>query len=77
VEISFGALAPKLTVQLKGALPHRELKVFDDVAHAIIDLHIGGILSDGEAHKARRRLLKKIEMRWRKHNEKLAKRHQG
>lgn len=57
--IVFGALAPQLYVQL--SLPRRRLRYLQECADGITTLAIGGLLSDGETHRARRRLMKRIQ----------------
>lgn len=55
IEVSFGALSPKPSEQVKG-LPDK----YDAWADSVTRLVIGGILTDAEAHKARGRLMKRI-----------------
>lgn len=60
--IELGALAPKLSEQLKGSIiPKNELKYFDMDASAISRLHVRGILNDSQARQARMKLLKNLE----------------
>lgn len=59
--IHFGALVPPLSEQLEGVLPKKDLKRFDAMAQAIVICNINGLISDGDAHKARQRLVKKLE----------------
>lgn len=56
MEIRFGAMAPYLSEQIPGLDEQ-----YDIDADCITRLHIRGILPDAETHKARKRLLKKIE----------------
>lgn len=58
VEIVFGAMAPKLSTQIKG-LP----KLFDRLADAVILLSVQGILTDAEKVRAERRIIREI-VRW-------------
>ncbi len=57
--IAFGALAPKLSKQFPGLKPPHAGR-FDRDSEAITRLHVRGLLPDGEASKARTRLLKAI-----------------
>ncbi len=57
--IVFGALAPKLYRQLHTP-PSPDLERLQAHADAITRLMIAGLLSDAEAHRARRRLAKRI-----------------
>lgn len=56
MQVVFGALAPPLSQQISG-LP----KMYDKDADSITRLVVRGIITEGEAHKARMRLLKRIE----------------
>ena len=56
MDIVLGALCPKLSEQIPGLSEH-----YDRDADAITRLVIRGILTDSEATKARKRLLKRIE----------------
>jgi len=56
MEIKMGALCPKLSEQLPG-LDEK----YDKFSDAITLLTIQGILTDSETHKARKRLIKKME----------------
>lgn len=56
--ISFGALVPKLHLQI--TVPQRRLQYLQDAADGITLLSIGGLLSESETYRARRRLLKRI-----------------
>lgn len=58
IGVRFGALAPSLAKQL--GLPRRRLRYLQDCADGIVNLSVGGLLSDAETHRARRRLLKRI-----------------
>lgn len=64
IEIVFGALSPKPSDQVRG-LPEK----YDTHADAVTRLAIAGILTDGEAHKARGRLMKRI-VKWVQDNQK-------
>lgn len=57
----FGALVPKLSEQLKGELPAKELKWLDKYADAVTLLMIQEIIPEAEAKKARQRIVKRIE----------------
>lgn len=59
VVIEFGAMAPKLHVQF--GMSRRWFRYFQDCADSIVTLHVGGLISDGETHRARRRLIRRIE----------------
>lgn len=59
--LSFGALAPKISEQLVGRLSQKDAEAFDADAFELCRLQIRGLLSDGEANKARQRLVKMIE----------------
>lgn len=54
--IIFGATAPKLSAQVQGLDAQYDLD-----ADAITRLHVRGLLPDAEAHRARRRLVRKID----------------
>lgn len=54
-ELIFGAVAPKLSEQIKGLD-----KIFDRDAAEISRLYVRGLLTDGESLKARKRLCAKI-----------------
>ena len=56
MQISFGALSPKLSEQIPG-LPEQ----YDRDAEAITRLLVRGILTESETHKARKRLIKSFE----------------
>jgi 3-methyladenine DNA glycosylase/8-oxoguanine DNA glycosylase len=58
IGITFGAMAPKLHEQL--GLPRRRLRYLQECADGIVSLAVGGMLSDAETHRARRRLMKRI-----------------
>lgn len=60
--IELGALAPKLSEQLKDSIiPKDDLKHFDLDATAISRLHVRGMLNDSQTRQARTKLLKKLE----------------
>lgn len=61
MEVSFGALADPLSKQFAGMLPPDALRKYDELAKAIVRLHVHGLLPDGAVHAARKKLLKKIE----------------
>lgn len=65
--LRFGAFAPKLSEQLEGQLPKRELKWLDKYADAVTLLKVQSLLSEAEAKKARRRIIKRIAEIDRKH----------
>lgn len=58
IGVTFGALAPRLHEQL--GLPRRKLRYLQECADGICSLAVGGLLSDAETHRARRRLMKRI-----------------
>lgn len=58
IEVRFGALVPKLHQQL--GLPQRRLRYLQDCADGLVALSVGGLLSEAETHRARRRLMKRI-----------------
>src|SRR5687767_10118930 len=63
LSLEFGALSPKISRQLSAAglrLDGGAASFFQRQADAVTLLVIHGTLSDGEAHKARRRLMKNI-----------------
>ena len=64
-QIEFGALSPKLSEQLRGKLPHHVLRSFDKFADAIVLLSVHGVLSDAETHRARQRIVKAINRKYR------------
>ena len=59
MNIVFGALAPKLHEQIK--ISRRRLRYLQDCADGITNLAIGRLLSEAEVHRARRRLVKRIQ----------------
>jgi hypothetical protein len=62
IEVRFGAPSPPLREQLKGFnVPAKTVKWWQGYADAITLLVLNGILSDGEAGKARARLFKEIK----------------
>ncbi len=61
MKVAFGALAPKLHEQLP--VSARSVRLLQRYADAISLLLIGGCLSDGEAHRARQRLMKRLMKR--------------
>lgn len=66
--LSFGALAPKISEQLAGKIDTKKAEAFDADAFELTRLQIRGLLTDGEAHKARGRLVKAIEKAIRDHS---------
>lgn len=60
-EIQLGALAPKLSEQLRGRISPKEGKRLDHVAHSLDMVRIHNIITDSEASKARKRLMKQIQ----------------
>ena len=63
VEISFGALAQTINNQLdlqSLTADANQVRLWEEQRRAIVALHIHSLLTDGEALKARQRLLKKI-----------------
>lgn len=61
--IEFGALAPKISEQIvqQGlTIPENRGKAFDDIAHAIVLLHLHGIIPDGVRDSARQKVMKQI-----------------
>lgn len=62
LRIGFGAFSEPLRDQLEGFdIPTKVISGFQQQADAITRLHIGSILADGEAKKARGRLFRNIE----------------
>lgn len=62
-DITFGALAPEIKEQLDEAglrYEEKDADVWNGHAKAITRLHIGGLIPDGQAEKARQKLAKKI-----------------
>ena len=66
IEIEFGALAPKLTEQIKdqtGALSDGQMSDIDTIqkdADAVNRLYVRGVLSEAATRTARKRLMNKI-----------------
>lgn len=62
LRLRFGALSPPLKAQLIGQAKLRpdELRICQEAADAISDLHVTGMLTTGEAKRARQRLFKRI-----------------
>ena len=58
--ITFGALAPPLCEQL--GVPPARVALHQKQADAITRLLVAGLLTDGEAHRARARLVKHIAL---------------
>lgn len=61
MELQFGAMCPLLSQQLGNRVPVNVAEVLDKNAHAIDRLRIHGLLSEGEVHKARTRLIRTIQ----------------
>jgi len=59
--IHFGALCPPVSKQLTGLASTEELKWLDKYANAVTLLMVQSILSEAEAHNARKRILKRAE----------------
>jgi hypothetical protein len=61
LQLSFGAMAPKLSYQLKGhGIPHKDMKLFDRIADSIVLLQFKGLITDSEVHKARQKFVKNV-----------------
>lgn len=61
LSIQFGALAPSLSVQLKGCgVPRKDLNRFQRQAEAIIVLWLGGLISGSVVRSAQNKLTKRI-----------------
>lgn len=58
IQLVFGALVPPLAQQL--GLPRRRLRYLQECADGIVALSVGGLLSDAEVRRARRRVMKRI-----------------
>ena len=61
--VEFGALAPKISEQLvkQGLnIPENRVIAFDNVAHAIVLLHLHGIIPDSVRDSARKKLMTQI-----------------
>lgn len=58
IDVEFGALSPSLAEQLK--LPKRPLRYLQACADGIVTLAVGRLLTDAEAWRARRRLMRRI-----------------
>lgn len=63
MQIVLGEMAPDVSEQgsLKLTIPKKELALFDRHAGAITLLHLHGLITDSEALRSRRRLVKKIQ----------------
>lgn len=62
--VSFGAMAPPLAEQLAevlGERSHPNLPQHQKDADAIARLAVRGVLTETEAHRARKRLMKRLE----------------
>lgn len=66
MQIELGALAPKLIEQLAGHVSGFDLAILDEDADAITRLYVRGYLSPSMADRARKKLVKKIELASRK-----------
>jgi hypothetical protein len=65
--LSFGAMSEKLSVQLKKTKVKKdELKEFDRLADAVTLLKIQSVITETEAHKARKRIVARIQKSVRK-----------
>lgn len=60
LSITMGALAPPLSEQLTGQLDEVSITNLQKLADAIVHLYIGGILTESEVGKSRKRLMKLI-----------------
>lgn len=61
IEISMGALAPKISTQLSGlGFCERKLEMIDKDADAITRLLIRGYMTPSQAEKARGKIVKEI-----------------
>ena len=73
MEIELGALARPISEQIKNAgFELSGADAFDRDADAITRLYIRGVLTEGEAHKARTRLMKELGKAWDKQQKALA-----
>lgn len=61
MNLEFGALCPPISKQLGGKVSLKVGEVLDKNAQAIDRLRIHGLLTEGEVHKARWRLIRTIE----------------
>ena len=61
VVLTLGLYEPSVSEQLKGRLTRADLAVFDRDNVAISRLLVRGLLTGTEAHKARTRLVKRIQ----------------
>lgn len=60
--IELGALAPKLSKQLRGCrIKPDRLRTLQKLADAVTWCHLHSLISDAESARARRRLIKKIQ----------------
>ena len=59
MQIRFGALSPKLHEQL--GVSEEETALEQRLADAIVLCHVHFVLTDTEAHKARKRIVKMLE----------------
>lgn len=70
LSIQFGALAPSLSVQLKGCgVPRKDLNRFQRQAEAIVLLWLGGLIPDSVARSAQNKLAKSITAKCKRGNE--------
>jgi bisphosphoglycerate-independent phosphoglycerate mutase (AlkP superfamily) len=61
--IRFGALSPSIAEQIADQgffLNKAQAKRFQAFADATVRLHVNGFLTDGEVHKARRRIMRDL-----------------
>lgn len=62
IGLRMGAIAPPIEQQLKEqGFTLKNPQIYQDQADRISHLNVGGILTDGEARKARQRLFNKIK----------------
>lgn len=67
LSLSFGAMSEKLSTQLKNTKVKKgELKEFDRLADAVTLLKIQTVITEAEAHKARKRIVARIQKSVRK-----------
>lgn len=73
ISITVGALEPPLTEQLRGVLPFAKSDALEADSNAITRCNLMGYMPDAAAHRARQRLIKKIEKTVQDHRRELAK----
>ena len=65
--LSFGALCPQISEQLKDSgIPEKKLEAFDLIAKSITVLRIHGYMSDSVVERARKKLVRAIETEYEK-----------